>query len=128
MKNLPFGPFSALRTIVESISSKESVADWGTIPPEFFCVRRTMLDHIGAPSSHCQCNHPTQAKRRLEWISPPFQYCARSWACSSFLLIELLQIISLSPMRALSYSAAQPVVLPSSLGVSREPPVETAAF
>jgi hypothetical protein len=30
------------------------------------------------------------------------EYC-RSWACSSFLLMKALQIISLSPMRALVY-------------------------
>lgn len=91
------------------------------------CVMRTMLDHIGAPRSHRQCNHPTQAKRRLEWIYTPFQYC-KVQGLQRASLMKLLQIISLSPMRALFYSAAQPVVLPSSLGVSREPPVETAAF
>jgi hypothetical protein len=33
MKNLPLWPFLALRTIVESVSSEESVTDWGTNPP-----------------------------------------------------------------------------------------------
>jgi hypothetical protein len=33
MKDLPLWPFLALRTIVESVSSEESVTDWGTNPP-----------------------------------------------------------------------------------------------
>jgi len=33
MNNLPLSPFLAFRTIVESISSEESITDWGTNPP-----------------------------------------------------------------------------------------------
>src|SRR5882762_2191880 len=33
MNNLPLWPFLAFRTIVESISSEESITDWGTNPP-----------------------------------------------------------------------------------------------
>jgi hypothetical protein len=33
MKKLPFWPFLAFRTIVESVSSEESMSDWGANPP-----------------------------------------------------------------------------------------------
>ena len=33
MKNLPLWPFLAFQSIVESVSSEESMSDWGTNPP-----------------------------------------------------------------------------------------------
>ena len=44
MKKLPLSPFLAFRTIVESVSSEESMRDWGANPPR---NQPKSVNHIG---------------------------------------------------------------------------------
>src|SRR5258708_6456028 len=46
MKKLPFWPFLAFRTIVESVSSEESMSDWGTNPPPATILKLNRLHHF----------------------------------------------------------------------------------